>query len=226
LRFRSALLVACIVTGSFAWSSPLRGTILVKVTDQGGHPVAGATVDFNAPPGRMLLYSAPECETNSSGECSRNDLLLDTYYVTAMKTSEGYPDLTFNLYGRKRKPVVVQLTAETLISNVSFVMGPKCGMLAITAMDEATGTSIPNPRIMLQNPSEPGTLLSTGQAPGSKILIPPDEDITVEVSADGYKPWHIDTQPGTTHPNTLRLHSEESRQLTVRLQPQAVPNTP
>jgi len=219
LRSQSVFLVACFLVGSIAWSSPVKGRILVKVTDQVGNPIAGATVAFNAPPGRLLLYSAPECETDSSGECSRSDLLIDTYYVTAMKISEGYPDLTFNLYGRKRKPVMVELTSETPNSNVSFVLGPKCGVLTITAIDDATGAPVPNPRITIGNPSEPGTLLSTGQAPGSRILIPPDEDITVEVSAEGHKPWRMETQPGATHTNALRLRSEESRQFTARLQP-------
>jgi len=137
-----------------------------------------------------------------------------------MKISEGYPDLTFNLYGRKRKPVAVELTSESPTSNVSFALGPKCGVLTITAIDDATGSPVPSPRITIRNPSEPGTQLSTGQALGSRILIPPDEDITVEVSAEGHKPWHLEEHPELSPTGVVHLHSQDRQEMTVRLKRQ------
>ena len=215
--FRSAFLVLSLIASSAAWSSTPKGTVTVKVIDLKGQPVPGATVSFNALPGRMLLYAAPECETDSSGGCSRDDLPIDTYYVTAMKTSEGYPDLSFNLYGRKRPPIVVELTAETPTARVSFTMGPQCGKLTITAIDDSTGTPIPNRSVTMRNPSDPATLLTIGQAPDSYVLIPPDEDIQIEVVADGYEPWSLMKHAELNGGEPMRLHSDERRAMTIRL---------
>lgn len=208
-----------LIAAAVAFPQVPRGEITVRVVDTKGNPVSAAIVRMHAPPGRTLLYAVPECTTDATGTCSRDDLLIDTYYVSAMKPSEGYPNLSFSFYGHNRKPVVVDLTPNRPKASVPFIVGPKCGVVTITAVDKGFGVPIANPTIILSRPSNPEDQLVIGKSADSQVLIPPDEDVLVEASAKGYKRWHMETQPEATHANALHLHSGESRQFTIRLEP-------
>jgi hypothetical protein len=54
----------------------------------------------------------------------------------------------------------------------------------------------------------------------STVIIPQDLDVLIEVLADGYKPWRLVDQPDYARDGALRLHSDEKREMTVRLIPE------
>jgi hypothetical protein len=215
--FRIAIAFLFLAGSTSAWCSVLKGTLTVKVIDEKGQPVPGATVEMNPPPDKMLLYSRPECTTDSSGVCSRDDLLFDTYYVTAMKPSVGYPDLSFNIYSHRKKPIIVELSSKNTKAEVSFKIGPKCGFLTINAVDSGTGGPVIDRAIVLRNPSDPKDVIGIGRTSDPWVLIPPDEDIQIEVVAEGYQPWSSTKHAEQNGGKPMRLHSEERREMTIRM---------
>jgi len=195
------------------------GVISARVFDQNGSPVAGAVVEMEPSDGRVVAGAVPECLTDESGACSCDKMQFGKYRATAMKTADRYPDQTFGLYGHDKKPLVVEITPETPVATASITLGPKAASIALKVVEDGTGLPVKSPSVTLRLAESPNVFLSVGSNLNSNILVPPDEDILVEVSAEGHKSWQLETQPGATHANALHLHSEEKRDFTVRLQP-------
>ena len=195
------------------------GVINAKVVDQSGNPVTGAVVQMESADGRILAAAIPECLTDETGACSRKDLPFGKYRVTAMKKADGYTDVTFSLYGHNTKPLTAEITPDAPAASLSVKLGPKAASITINVVDDATGARVGNPTVILRLASAPNVFISSGLHSDSRILIPPDEDILVEVSAEGRQPWRMEMQPGAAHPNALHLHSEETREFEVRLPP-------
>lgn len=87
--------------------------------------------------------------------------------------------------------------------------------------DAIRGNGVHNPYVTLRRAANPNDFLSIALDRDSRVLIPSKEDILVEVSADGYRPMHIETQAGTTHANSINLRAGETKDLTIRLEPNA-----
>jgi hypothetical protein len=194
------------------------GTITATVLDQSGRPVAGATVEMVAADFAMMASVVPDCLTDENGNCSTK-VPFNKYHVAAKKEPDGYPDMTANLFGHGKWPADTEITPQNPSASVTITLGPKAASMIIHVVDDVTGSRISNARIALRGDG-PYEFIATDIGRNSTVLIPPDHDVSVEISAQGYKPWVIETQPGTTHPNSLRLHSAESREVTVRLTPQ------
>jgi hypothetical protein len=218
LEYIFAALVFLQSTGDFP--AVPSGVITARVVDQGGNPVPGAVVQMAPADGSVLAMAVPECLTDEAGVCSCERLPFGRYSGTAAKVADGYPDVSFSLYGRGEKPPIAEITPQTPIASISITLGPRAASIAVKVIDEATGLAIKNPTVVLRSAAAPSIFLSTGSNSDSKILIPADEDIIVEVSAEGYKTCRVATQPGATHANALRLRSEETRQFTISLKAQ------
>jgi hypothetical protein len=193
------------------------GIISVKVIDQQGNPVPDAIVKMDPPPGRMLLYSSPSCKTDTSGVCSTDDLPMDTYYVRAMKPSDGYPNISFSFYSHESKPIIVQLTASQPTVSVVFTLGPRAARLKLEVVDDVSGEPVDNPAVILRSASDPHDFIGMGRSPDSSVLVPPDKDINIEIRADGYLPWHSTEHSEVIAGNVVRLRSGDQQELTIRL---------
>jgi hypothetical protein len=199
------------------------GVISVKVVDQTGAPKSSAIVGMYPPPGVLSVGAIPECRTDSSGICARKGLQLGTYVIWAKKPADGYPDLSFDFYshlskrnnGRRVFPAVVSLTSLRPAANVVFKLGPKAAKLTIETVDESSGARVDEKTIILRRADDPNDFLSVGQGSSSTILIPPDEDIQIEVVAEGFKSWRSAEQKEEGKP--LRFRSGESRDMTINL---------
>jgi hypothetical protein len=210
-----ALAVFAVLAASAAFAQG-QGTITTTVLDDGGQPIVNAQVAVE-PAGEVNPSGAlRECLTDSAGTCSQN-LIFGKYHVTAQKKEDGYPNLTFNFYGHGQWPATTELSPKNPESTVIVRLGPKAGFLSIRAIDAVTGESLKHFTVTLHPAADPHDFLSTTIRPDTKVLIPSDEDVLVEVSAKGYQNWHMETQSGAKLPNSVRLHSGESRELTVRL---------
>ncbi|MGB9407244.1 MAG: hypothetical protein WCA89_06870 [Terracidiphilus sp.] len=214
---RIAFAILALVASTQIWSQEPKGAISVKVIDQQGNPVPTAIVMFDPPPGRMLLYSSPECKTDASGSCTRDKLLMDTYLVRVMKPSDGYPNMSFNFYSHQSKEIVVVLTPEHPNSSVLFTLGPRAATLKLNIVDDANDAPIDNPSIILRNATDPKDLIGRGLPADSTVLIPPDIDVQIEVTADGYMPWRLTEHPELTRSKALHLRSEERQEMTIRM---------
>jgi len=196
------------------------GTISAKVVDQSGNLVAGAKVWMFIIGGKSQAGVIPDCVTDETGTCTRADLEFGKYHLTAMKEDEGYPDLSLNLFGHDKKRLFTEISAQTPIASVVITLGTKAAAVILNVVDAITDKPIPNPHFKLTPAEHPEAFLGIGAHKDPKILIPQDEDIIIEVTADGYKPARVETQPEATHANAVHLHSEEEREFTVRLQRQ------
>jgi hypothetical protein len=197
-----------------------QGIITVNVANEKGAPLIGATVWMVSLDGRAHLSLVPSCITDSTGTCSCAHLPVGRYLITGMKEEDGYPNGETPLFNRNRTHVVAEVLPDKLNVHVSYKTGPKAAAILMNVVDAVTGVPIKNPTIVLRSPTDPKIWMGASRDANSRVLIPPDQDVQVEVSADGYKPWHMEKQPGATHADALHLHSEETREFTVRLQPQ------
>ncbi len=194
-----------------------RGTITATVVDRAGQPVAGARVAVVPAGAHGIMGLIPECLTDDKGVCSQ-DLQFGKYNVTARKTAEGYPDLLANFYGQGQWPATAEISLVRPAASVTVRLGPKAGLLAIHVVDDASGEPLKQVNVTLRPAADPHDFSSEGLGgPDCTILIPPDEDVLVTVSANGYQPWHLEEHPGISQGGVVRLHSEGRQEITVRL---------
>jgi hypothetical protein len=154
------------------------------------------------------------------GSCTVERLELTRYVVTAKKEEDGYPDLSFGMYSGHRKNQYVKLTENAPEASVSIPLGPKAGVLVLKVTNAVTGAPIADPKIILREAANPTQFLSTGLSKSASVLLPADEDILLEVRADGYRLWQLPTPIGSARPKPLHLQSSERVTLSVDMQPQ------
>lgn len=195
------------------------GTITVKVVDQQGDPVASATVKIDPIDGRVRAFPIPECITGEDGICSHDFFEFIAYRISAMKVKEDYPDISLSLYAYDRKDVIAKITADSPNTEVSMMIGPKAGILTGRIFDSVTGAPIQNAGITLRRAADRGNYLSASLSPSFRILIPPNDDILIDVEALGYKTWKLKARSKGVKRGTLHLRSEEAMDLTIRLRP-------
>lgn len=186
------------------------GTMTAQVYDQDGKPLGDAWLQIVPVDHAMLSLAFPSCVTDAGGFCSR-DLEFGSYHVSAEKEADGYPDLSFNFYGHGKWPATVTLSPEQPTAQVTVKLGPRAGSLIFNVLDAVTAARIENASVKLHPLADPKDVLGTNLGADFTVLIPADEDVSVEVEAKGYQPWHA--------PNPVRLSSGESKALAIGLHP-------
>lgn len=147
------LTFSVVLLGSEAQSPGPVGSIIVKVVDAHGDAVPSAVVKFCPGPDTATIGGFPECRTDASGSCSKKNLPLDTYYVRAMKPSDGYQDMTFQIYSHQSESIQVVLTPDASARSVLFKFGPKAAVLKVNILDDLTGSEVTNGTIVLRSGS-------------------------------------------------------------------------
>jgi hypothetical protein len=214
------LLCVAVLQGIGSLSAQTRGTITATVVDRGGQPVVGATVAVVPAGAHGLRGARPECLTDEKGICAL-DIEFGKYDVTAKKTTDGYPDLTMHFYGHGHWPATAEITPESPAASTTVKLGPKAGSLVLHTVDETSGAPIKHLTVTLHPAADPHDFVSTSlTGPDPTILIPPDEEIFVTVSADGYQPWHLKEHSELSPGGAVHLHSQERQQITARLKHQ------
>lgn len=206
-----------IVTSSGAQTPDPCGRITVKVVDQQGEPVADATVKFGPPPGTLVVDGPPDCTTDASGTCSGKNLPMNTYYVRAVMPYGDYPDMPSKFYSHQSKPIPVAVTPGDPDHKVLFKLGPKAGTLKLIVLDETSGAAIKNPAVFLRIASRPKAWISITRRDDSTVLIPPDEDVLIEVYAAKYQPWKSPEHAEVAGGQALHLEPGETREWTIHI---------
>jgi len=213
-----ALAILVLQTGLLPADNPPDGAITVNVVNENDVPLIGATVWILSMDGKARVSAVPECLTDWTGTCSLSHLPLGKYLITAMKESDGYPNGENPLFNHNRTHVIAEVLPGKLDVHVSYKAGPKAAAIVVDVVDAVTGIRIKNPTIVLRSPTDPKIWMSAGPDKNSKILFPPDEDVLVEVSAEGYKPWHFEATSGEMHGHALHLHSGDARNLEITME--------
>lgn len=199
-------------------SGQARGTITATVLDRTGEPVSGATVQMLRAEESNGTGVVRACLTDKSGLCSES-LAFGKYRVVPMKLSDGYPDLSFNFYGHGRWPWTVEISPENPNAYQTIKLGPKAGFVVLHVFDAVSGARIQRASVILRPVADPHDFLSTNLGSDSTILVPPDEQISAEVSAEGYKSAAIENDSGSKPRNSISVPSGKSIEISVRLQP-------
>jgi hypothetical protein len=198
------------------------GSIDGTVLYEDGRPTKGATV-YASPLGRPIIGIIPHADTDETGyfRIAIPSSWFGRFAVAAKKEDEDYPDMSTQFYS-DGKFETITLTSGHPTQTVAIHLGPKAGVLVGTVAEALSNTPL-SPCVEFRRASEPNNFLSGSGLvkPQYKLLIPPNTDILVNISLDGYKTWYY---PGTLDraaATPVRLGPGEIRTLDIRLEPDA-----
>jgi len=213
VRNKIACLLALACATALAQNS---GTVGGVVLDENSKPVSHAQVHIaEAKPfvGHRLLKFH---ETNDEGRFQMENVPWGTYVVMVGKEDAGYADTKLAFYSNLGAPTVT-LAPSSPTANVTLKLSPKAGVLEIqTVTDTVTGAEVGPAAVRLQRIGTPFFIYTS--APGAHLLVPSMTDVSVEVTAPGYKPWPA--YGGGSFSGRIRLRPQEVLKLDVQLQPE------
>ena len=194
------------------------GSIHGVVVDEIGIPVSKAAVSARIINGHILSTLIRYVETDTDGQFSLDRLEWGAYRVYANKEDSGYPDTSFSFYN-KGFPTTATLTPQAPIAEVRIQFGPKAGILTGMVTDALSGAPI-NAGFKLIRTGSPDDWISTALLARYRVLVPPSTDITLEVSAHGYKTWYSGGSSDPLRSVPLCLESGVEMRLDIQLQPE------
>jgi hypothetical protein len=226
-------LIAAIVLSSWAQqpianavAEPKEGLIDGVVTYQDRRPAKDATV-YAQPLGRGMGAMIPHANTDESGHFVIHipRSWFGKFAVAAKKEDEDYPDMSKQFYS-DGKIETVTLTSRHPNRTVTLRLGPKVGVLLGTVADAVSDAPL-SPCVEFRRVAEPSNFLSASGwvKPRYKLLIPPDAEITVKISLDGYKTWYYPGTVDQTAAKSVRLAPGEKKTVDIRLEPDAEAKT-
>ena len=198
---------------------PQPGTITGIVTNNDGELVEGASlcIEFKDEHGGASS-SCGSAQTDQHGQFSMH-VPLGEVGVYASKPEDGYlpPAVIINPKGNM-VGTTVRLTSDKPIAKVKLKIGPKPAVLQVEVKDKSTGKPVESFRVRWFGIENLGTMSPSEKVPATRVPIPPNLDVIVVISAEGYRRLaYID--PSTGQP-ILRLTSGEERELDVELEPE------
>lgn len=198
------------------------GLIDGTVVYEDGRPTKSAIV-YASPLGRPIAAIIPQAETDETGYF-RIDIPISwfgKFAVVAKKEDEDYPDMSQQFYS-EGKFKTITLTSGHPAETIIIRLGPKAGVLVGTVAEVVSNTPL-SPCVEFRRASEPNNFLrvSGSVKPQYKLLIPPDTDILVNISLDGYKTWYYPGRIDHAAATPVRLGPGEKKTLDIRLEPDA-----
>lgn len=190
------------------------GVIFGNVIGQDGQPAKG--IGLTAYPlGVALGAVLPNTRTNDAGEYRFDKLpWWGRYTVYADDEEAGYSRTSTGTAGSR--PPEVEVTPEHREAELKVYLPPKAGFLEIHLTNRRTGTVISGMRIAVMPMDKPASPLFTMSCYSTHvILIPPDKNLLLHVTSDGFREW--DESIGKGKP--LHLASGTRLTLAVQLEP-------
>jgi hypothetical protein len=168
------------------------------------------------PLGVALGAVLPSATTNERGEYRFVDLpWWGKYTVCANDEEAGYSTFVTGCFGQS-KPAEVEITAERREAELRVFLPPKAAFLKVNLTNRRTGAAIVGMRVVVMTSSNPPSVIySTSCFSNKVVLLPPDKDVFIHVTSDGFIEWNDSV--GTGKP--LRLASGARRTLDVQLEP-------
>ena len=206
---------------SAASSAQATGSIQGKVATETGAPLSGALVRCDPSDGRPSARALRTVYTDKRGRFTFDGLAFGTYKLFAMKESDGYANTAFSFYADRPFPTVA-LSTNVQSAEVLLSIGPPAGVLFGEAHDAATGANL-NASFLLRRVQDPESWISLSQPANYRILIPHSADISLEVSAPGYKTLYYGGSSDPLKRAPIRLESGKKMKLDVQLEPEVRP---
>ncbi len=148
--------------------------------------------------------------TNDAARFTIDHIKPGTLELFAVKDAEGY---SIN----NQVPQAVTISPDQLWQDVTIHLRNKWGVIAAFVTDKMTGKPIREAIVEYVSPDgcvSGSFLLDTGPF----RTVPPDCDVVVIVTANGYRGW-VYTDPATPSRPVLRLKAGEQKKLEVQLEP-------
>lgn len=196
-------------------SPPPSGTIYGIVIDQDGQPAKSIGLQAR-PLGVALGAILPHTISNERGEYRFVNLpWWGRYAVCAEDEEAGYSTFSTACVGQSQ-PSEVELTPEHPESELRVYLPPKAGFLRVNLTNRKTGAVISAMRVVVTtNGNPPSMMFSTSCYSTKVVLIPPDKDLLLHVTSDGFREWTESVGRG----KPLRLAAGTQLTLDVQLEP-------
>jgi hypothetical protein len=189
------------------------------VLDEQGHPLKNISVHAVLEQTGMYM---PTLDSDEAGHFVIDNLEPGTYSIFGESDAAAYPNTALSFYPNEN-PIKVTL-GNFGEANVVLVLGPRAGVLCGTVLDKTTGQAIISqhaPHFIVRKVSNREDAIEFAGPAKFRWLIPPATEVTLEVVAEGYKPWVYAETSSPLTPKPFRLESGEEKILNIRLEPQA-----
>ena len=213
-RIAVMILSFCIVNYPAVSQQP--GAVAGTVLNETGNKVVGALVIVDPLDERPKASALLVVETDIEGKFSMSNLAFGSYKVFARKDSAGYPDTSFAFYSDHTFPTV-SLTASSPSANLIVKVGPPAGVLTGLVKDGKDNPIAAT--FFLRRASDPDNWISMSERPEYRVLIPPDVEVLIEVSAPGYKTFYYGGASDLLNRSPVRLASRKEIRLNIQLEP-------
>jgi hypothetical protein len=196
------MFVRCLTVFLLGWSiadkpqmPPQRGSICGYVQDENAQPAADTlliAMYVGAHSGPM-----PAVKTDSQGNYCVQNLSLGEYQISAHDEDKGYPDLSGLFFAKYAPERIVSLSPAAPNGHVDVHIPYKAAFLSLLVIDSETGKPLIRASAKLAVRTDPDhRWMSTGMKPDRSILIPPNEDVILNVTSPGYGTWPDDGSKG------------------------------
>ena len=213
LVFVSFLLLATAVAQQPDKPHP-KGVIYGIAIGQDGQPAKGIGLTarpLGVPLGTML----PHVKSTDKGEYRFESLpWWGRYTVYAEDNDAGYS--VFSTGEGRDEPPEVELTPEHPVAEMKVHFPPKAGFVQIHLTNRQTTVGISGMRVVVMPMENPDSPLFTMSCYSNRvILVPPDKNLLLHVTSDGFREW--DESVGRGKP--IHLSSGTRLTLAVQLEP-------
>jgi len=210
LAFVALSLFAPVVAQQRDKSGP-NGIIHGTVVGQDGKPAKGIGLDA-WPLEVGLAAKLPHTRTNDVGEYRFEQIpWWGKYSVHAEDDNAGYS--IFSTGEGRNEPPEVELTPERPEAEMKVYLPPKAGFLHIRLTNRRTGAGISGMRVALAPVESPEQqVFSISCYSNHVVLIPPEKNLLLHVTSDGYREW--DESVGSGKP----LHLASGARITLDIQ--------
>ena len=213
LVFVGLFLVATALAQQQDESRP-NGVIHGAVIGQDGKPAKGIGLDAWQL-GVPLAARLPYTRTNDVGEYRFEQIpWWGKYRVYAEDDDAGYS--LFSTGEGRAEPQEVELTPEHPEAEMKVYLPPKAGFLQVRLTNRRTGATISGMRVALAPMERPKQqLFSISCSSDRLVLIPPNKNLLLHVTSDGYHEWDESAGSG----KLLHLASGARITLDIQLDP-------
>jgi hypothetical protein len=189
-----------------------KGVIYGIAIGQDGRPAKGiglTAIPLGVPLGTML----PHVKSNDKGEYRFESLpWWGRYTVYAEDEDAGYSHFSTG-QGGDSHPSEVEITPEHAEAEFNVYLPPKAGFVHIHLTNRRTTVGISGMRVVVMPMENPDSPLFTISCSSSQvILVPPDKNLLLHVTSDGFREW--DESVGRGKP----IHLSSGTRLTLDVQ--------
>ncbi len=211
----AALLLTSLPALAQTFSGP-NGSICGTAFDETGKPASlvRVTADTLDPTGALQPFAT----TDKEGHFCILNLSIGTYLLSADDAERGYPDTFEAFYAPHlpRKFIHVISEDKGKPTQADLHIPYKAATIRIKLTDASTGKPIEDMLVNVVALARPKCSKYRGMSPAAPLLIPPNEDVRLTISAPGHSKWPDDGTPG----KVVHLASGATQQFAIALRPE------